>query len=555
MIFASPKVLFKETDFTKRAADVTTTNLVIAGVMPKGTSEPRVFGSFNRFLAEYGVDSNSYMYYAAANILNWGSLICIRAVNEDPVSGAKCSGIGIGTDAGVSGEAPTIAIPGQFAPKDFAFNNHDYSDHALHIYANSTGIWAEERANNSYAIQVGIVNYADYGQIYNCPKSNNPPQKNGEFLIVVVNAATGTVLEDFRCSRDPNARDKLGSMYVDDRINESSQYIIAKNNPYEDLDLNPSTTKETHLPTSDFAPVYMTNGLDSTWATEDAKTDDILTAYWKCQNTTMYSFIGILGIGNTDTRFYSGEKSLFNLASAVRTRLYIDTPPTCNTNEQAVAYRNELAVCPCPDRVVLYHDWWWTADYITSKSMYLPPSIYVGCAIGYLAKNAEIFFAPAGDQYGKIYGGIKGKTDPDEAGRDYLYTNQVNPLSTIKGLGPRIWGDKTLQPFLSSLSFIGCRVALDMIEDAVERVAYSLLFRQNNAETRIMFEDAVNPYLKQMYNRGGLSTYIPVYVGEDIQDDPTILRAKLQVDLTESLQGIEIDVEIIQGQSVKISER
>lgn len=233
---------------------------------------------------------------------------------------------------------------------------------------------------------------------------------------------------------------------------------------------------------------------------------------------------------------------------------YLDIPYLTADPAAAVTYRESTLNCSS-NRVALYYDWQKAYDYETDKYVYLPPSIFVGAALAYMCKYGEPFNSPAGDKFGKIFDSVSARYDPTESDRDTLYSHQINPISTIKGLGRRIWGDKTQQKYLSSLSYIGCRIALDMIEAEIERVAMSLLFLPNNRTTRAMFEDAINPFLRRMYERGALAQYIPCDVGDDLQTAEDILTAKIPVDLLESVQGIEVLVEIVRGNTtVNITE-
>jgi phage tail sheath protein FI len=532
----SPKVVFEEVDMTRMAGSGTPNNLLIAGIAPKGSLEPQIITSPANFVEVYGTNPDSNFYWAGNLITQFGSVLAVRAVG----SLARCGGVIFNVDEGVSGADPTDVLPaGVVDPTAVVVTA---TDQIFHIYAENPGIWCNSE------IKVATLTYADYDLVNF--RVNNPPMAADEFLVVVTDTSD-VVLEYFRVSRITTKRDSYGSIYLEDRINGNSKYIWVVDN---------NTLDNTHMPMSTIIgsaldPVNLTKGVLDNSPTAG----QVLAAYQKCRNTALFDFAGILSVGNvgsmTDLALPQG---LISLAEEVRTRLFLDNPFDVDNINDLVEYREQNLNCSS-NRVMLYFDWQQAYDAALDKYRYVPPTVFVGAAVAYMVNpntggGGKLWNAPAGNDFGKIWNATSSRYDPTEVERDTLYSHQINSLATIPGLGRLIWGDKTQQKFRSALSYYGPRTALDIIETEIKRVGQSFLFKPNIKSTRDMFAAAVNPFLRSMYADGALNSYIPINVSDAIQVMPEVLNAILKVELTEPVEAITIQVQIINQQSVTVTE-
>lgn len=531
----SPKVVFEEVDMTREAGTGTPNNLLIAGTSPKGTLDPQVIVSPADFVSTYGADVDSYFYWAGNLITQFGSVLAVRAVG----TGALCGGVIFNQDTVTSGEDPTTVLSaGVIDPRNVVVANPDL----FHVYAENPGAWCNTD------IKVATLTYADYGMVNF--RVNNPPMAANEFLLIVQDSA-GNVLEYFRVSRNTDSRDSYGSIYLEDRVNGNSKYIWVKDNKSLASTVMPIST----IVGSALSPVSMTKGAIGATPTSG----QILSAYQKCRNTALFDFAGILSIGNvgtmTDLALPTG---LISLAEEVRTRLFLDNPFDVDNMNDMIEYRDQNLNCSS-NRVLMYFDWQQAYDAALDKYRYVPPTVFVGTAIAYMTNassggGGKLWNAPAGNDFGKIWNATGSRYDPEEGERDTLYSHQINPLATIPGLGRLIWGDKTQQKYRSALSYYGPRTALDIIETEVKKIGMSLLFKPNNRTTREMFAAAVNPFIRAMYSEGALNSYIPIDVSDSIQVYPEVLNAILKVDLTQPVEAITVQIQIINSQSVTITE-
>ena len=97
------------------------------------------------------------------------------------------------------------------------------------------------------------------------------------------------------------------------------------------------------------------------------------------------------------------------------------------------------------------------------------------------------FFSPAGFTRGRILDVIKLKNSPTEAQQDTLFNNHINPVVTFIGEGTFLFGDKTSKSSTSTLSRINVSRLFILLKRDIGRIARSLLFEQNDNETRQTF--------------------------------------------------------------------
>jgi phage tail sheath protein FI len=88
-----------------------------------------------------------------------------------------------------------------------------------------------------------------------------------------------------------------------------------------------------------------------------------------------------------------------------------------------------------------------------------------------------------------------------------LYPLGVNPVVTFPGQGTILYGDKTLSPKSSAFDRINVRRLFIVLEKAITLASQSLLFEFNDAFTRNAFLQLVNPYLRNVQGRRGITAF------------------------------------------------
>ena len=117
------------------------------------------------------------------------------------------------------------------------------------------------------------------------------------------------------------------------------------------------------------------------------------------------------------------------------------------------------------------------------------------------------WFSPAGFQRGNIKNVIKLAWNPSQTYRDRLYQNQINPVVTFPGQGTVLYGDKTLSTRPSAFDRINVRRLFIALEKAIAIAARYSLFEFNDSFTRAQFRNMVDPFLREIEGRRGITAF------------------------------------------------
>jgi len=117
------------------------------------------------------------------------------------------------------------------------------------------------------------------------------------------------------------------------------------------------------------------------------------------------------------------------------------------------------------------------------------------------------WFSPAGARRGQYLGITAIDYTPTKAQRDTLYKASVNPIANIPGQGVILFGDKTKLNRPSAIDRINVRRLLLVLERAIARAAESVLFEFNDEFTRAEFVNIVEPVLREVKGRRGLTDF------------------------------------------------
>jgi hypothetical protein len=117
------------------------------------------------------------------------------------------------------------------------------------------------------------------------------------------------------------------------------------------------------------------------------------------------------------------------------------------------------------------------------------------------------WYSPAGFNRGQIKNIVKLAYNPNKADRDILYKASVNPVVTFPGQGTVLFGDKTLLATPSAFDRINVRRLFIVLEKAISTAAKSLLFEFNDEFTRSQFKNLVEPFLRDVQGRRGITAF------------------------------------------------
>ena len=133
-----------------------------------------------------------------------------------------------------------------------------------------------------------------------------------------------------------------------------------------------------------------------------------------------------------------------------------------------------------------------------------------GDTAGLAVKTDELrdaWFSPAGFNRGQVKNIIKLPYNPKKADRDILYQADVNPIVTFPGQGTVLFGDKTLLGKPSAFDRINVRRLFIVLEKAISTASKFTLFEFNDSFTRSQFKNLVEPFLRDVQGRRGITDF------------------------------------------------
>lgn len=121
--------------------------------------------------------------------------------------------------------------------------------------------------------------------------------------------------------------------------------------------------------------------------------------------------------------------------------------------------------------------------------------------------SADPWFSPGGFNRGQVKNVVKLAYNPSQADRDALYKNGINPVTTFPGQGTVLFGDKTMLSRPSAFDRINVRRLFIILEKAIATAAKFQLFELNDNFTRAQFRNLVEPFLRDVQGRRGITDF------------------------------------------------
>ena len=122
----------------------------------------------------------------------------------------------------------------------------------------------------------------------------------------------------------------------------------------------------------------------------------------------------------------------------------------------------------------------------------------------------DSWFSPAGLNRGVLRGVVKLAYNPTKAERDELYRARINPVVTFPGQGTILFGDKTGLTAPSAFDRINVRRLFITLEKAISTASKFQLFEFNDEFTRANFRNIVEPFLRDVQGRRGITDFLVV---------------------------------------------
>ena len=333
---------------------------------------------------------------------------------------------------------------------------------------------------------------------------------NDELHIIVVDedgkftGVSNTVLEKWAfASKGSDAKSADGSSnYYKNIINDKSRYVWWTGHQPGGTNWGTAVAGLTFTAITSPFTASLSGGADGTIGNSD-----IISAYNNFENPDSVDIgLVISGPGNQTT-----VTSLISLVESRADCVLFISPEKSDCVDNAgdevtdiVAYRDVLT---SSSYVVMDSGWKYQYDKYNDVYRWVPLNGDVAGLCARTDAERDPWFSPGGFNRGQIRNSIKLSWNPTQSERDDLYVKGVNPVVTFSGEGTVLFGDKTLLSKPSAFDRINVRRLFIALEKTVSRASRSSLFEFNDQFTRAQFVSIVEPYLRDVKGRRGITDY------------------------------------------------
>ena len=391
-----------------------------------------------------------------------------------------------------------------------------------------------------------------------------------EVHLAVVDEATNTIVERLTyLSKLSDAKTPEGaSAYWKDYVNEFSGYIYAgaalSAAEVTTVGEDPGATAASYGATS-AAPKVLARILPTAGGALSGGADDyaytsgeIQAAYDEFLDTeqTTVDFVLMGGDGANETDTIAKAQAAAAVANSRKDCVAFISPWTGTQ----VATSGGAALTPALqlEKTIAFMDNISSSSYVVLDSgvkytydRFNDKYRYVGCngdVAGLCVSTSAIlddWFSPAGLNRGGLQNVVKLAFNPNKAQRDELYTNRINPIVSLPGAGPVLFGDKTGLASPSAFDRINVRRLFLYVEKRARALAEGVLFEQNDTTTRGGFAASIGSYLSEIQARRGLTDFLVVC--DESNNTPEVIDrnefvAELYLKPTRSINYVTVTV-------------
>ena len=520
----SPAVVVKEIDLTSGVPNVQSSTGAFVGNFRWGPVGERVSISDEDELADkFGTpdaaNGRDIDFTSASQFLRYSnSLVVVR----EATSAAKNSTYAAGQDnSGSDVLAPTVNNKAAFDTQVTALDSdrHVFIGRFPGALGNSirVSVWDSSDLTNfahaaSFDAAPGTSTYASLRAA-----------SNDEMHVAVVDqgglltGTAGQVLETYPfVSKASDAKNTDGTTnFVKDVINERSEYIFMVD---FDSDFQLAGAGTTVDSGENFArTVRATNDYDLSGGVNSATIDqgDYATGFdlFEDKDNVEIDFLIAPGM-KTRTNQTTVVNDLIATAGTTRKDCVVVASPA---RDDVVGQTNAATITT---NITTTADTFTNSSYLVMDGNYLkvydkfndqfieiPASSSTAGIMAATDRTSAPWFSPAGSRRGTYLGVTGINYTPTKAQRDTLYKASVNPIANIPGQGLLLFGDKTGLARPSAFDRINVRRLFLVLERAIQRAAEGVLFEFNDEFTRAEFVNIVDPVLREVKGRRGITDF------------------------------------------------
>ena len=517
----SPGVRIKEIDATNVVPATSTSVGGFVGAFNWGPVEKVTLISSENQLAEtfYQPDENTAKYFlVAASFLKYGNALKVVRVVDSTAKNAHSEGSGSNSQSAV-----------------LVKNSDDYDNTTFNSNINWVARFPGVLGNGlrvEVCTAAGFSSWAYASQFDSAPGTSVDAAAAGitgdELHVVVldkdglISGSQNTVLERYsHVSQLSDVKDGSGiSLFYKDVINEGSDWVRWANHDSElsnagstKAAMGSGSTVDSTV-TGNVKVFEFASGVDGNAPT----TGNIATGYDFFNDVNVEGVSLLFGapdfnatLSTARTNSVAIANDLIAIAAARKDCMAFVSPTpgeTVNTGSSAITNVKTFAdlltdssygFC---DSGALY-----VYDKYNDKFRYIAASGHMAGLCANTDNVADSWFSPAGLTRGALLGVVKLAFNPDSANRDTLYKARVNPIVSMPGQGILLFGDKTLLKRASAFDRVNVRRLFIALEQSISVAAKGQLFEFNDEFTRAQFRNLVEPFLRDVKGRRGITDF------------------------------------------------
>lgn len=433
--------------------------------------------------------------------------VITEIVVTNPGTGYTSATVTITDDDGVDADADaTVAVGG------VKINNINAYETTYDGGAGVVGSFAAKYPGTlGNSIKVSMADGATFATWTYKDEFDSAPDADEVHVIVVdadgkISGTTEGVLEKFAyLSKSVDGRRSDGTnSYYKFVLNNSSRWVYWMDHPAGTSNWGTSTA--TAL--SSAVTVTLTGGVDDTAMTDGQQ----MNGYALFQNDETYDInLVIAGKASPTVANYL----ISNLVEFRKDCVVFLSPEDVSTGEliigvgsdladKIVEYRNEL---PSTSYAVLDSGYKYQYDRYNDLYRWVPLNADVAGLCARTDFTDDPWFSPAGYTRGQVKNVVRLAFSPTKTDRDTLYKAGVNSVVNFPGQGTVLYGDKTLLAKPSAFDRINVRRLFIVLEKAIATAAKYQLFEFNDQFTRAQFRALVEPFLRDVQGRRGITDF------------------------------------------------
>jgi len=528
----SPAVVVKEIDTTGGVPNVQTSTGAIVGNFRWGPVEQRVLVANEQGLVDTFATpntTNTVDFHNAAYFLRYSnSLQVVRMADSSGANASSTTGQTASYNKGALAN-PVVKNKSNFDTQQASLDSDKYTFVARYpgalgnslrvsicppsVSDSAFAAWAYK---SSFDAAPGTSTYASTRNATNDEIHVAVVDVNGSFT-----GTAGSVLETFPyVSVASDAKGDFGqNNYAVNVINERSNYIHMVGFDSDFVvsgkagTATTAGTAKTFLGTGNEATVNF--AFDSGVDTSALNTAKFATGFdlFEDKETVEVDFLIAPGM-TTRVDQTTVVNDLVSIAGTTRKDCVVTASPARNdivnlTNEATITTNltTTIGTFTNSSHLIVDGNYLKVYDKYNDQYIQIPASSSTAGLMAETDRVAAPWFSPAGNRRGNYLGVTSIDYNPSKTNRDSLYKAGVNPIVNVAGTGLQLFGDKTRLSRPSAFDRINVRRLFLVLERAISRAAQNVLFEFNDEFTRAEFVNVIEPVLRDVKGRRGITDY------------------------------------------------